>query len=509
MTAADSYDLVRYPSPTFPQTHPDRLACAAVIGGMEPARPERCRYLEVGCGTGINIIAMAATLPGSEFVGVDLAAKPIEEADAVARELGLTNVRFINADIRALGADLGDFDYIVAHGVYSWVPAPVRDGMLTLYRERLRPQGIGYISYNTYPGCHAREMVRRMMRYHVRALAAPMERVEQGRALIQFLASAGAAPEPYPQMLAKELTHLQTAEPGLIYHDDLADINDPCYFHEFVAHAGKFGLQYLAEAVLHEMQDRTYAAPVVATLRQLDEDPLAKEQYLDFIKGRRFRQSLLCHAAIPVDRRGQQRALARLRFASDAEQVATAAGAAPGAATWKRSNKAEATTAAPAALAAMRALIEAWPLTLGFGELASRAASVGPAEELAATLNEFVAIGLVDARLDEVPCVAEPGPRPCAGRVARYQAARGTIISTLRHTSVRLEDPAIRALLGLLDGERDQAAIAAALSSEIVQGRVPAPPGVTVDDPAAVAKAVAAHLPQLLRRAAKLSLLTA
>jgi tRNA G46 methylase TrmB len=117
------YDNVPYPSAPYPQTHPDRLATMATLFGMRPAPVERCRVLELGCNDGSNLIAMAYGLPQSQFVGIDLAERPIAKGKATIEALGLTNLTLHCLDLRHMPSDLGRFDFILAHGVYSWVPA--------------------------------------------------------------------------------------------------------------------------------------------------------------------------------------------------------------------------------------------------------------------------------------------------------------------------------------------------------------------------------------------------
>src|SRR5580693_4601208 len=118
-----SYDSVIYPSYTHPQTHPDRLAVIGSLFGLEPAPVNRCRVLELGCGNGTNLVPMAWGLPQSEFVGIDLAALPVERGQRMIRDLALKNVRLVQGDLLQVDAGWGKFDYIIAHGLYSWVPA--------------------------------------------------------------------------------------------------------------------------------------------------------------------------------------------------------------------------------------------------------------------------------------------------------------------------------------------------------------------------------------------------
>jgi SAM-dependent methyltransferase len=177
----NTYDAVPYPGYTYTQTHPDRLATIATLFGMTPAPVASCRVLELGCGDGGNLIPMAFSLPGSEFVGVDLAPSTIKVGADKAARLGLTNISLRPLDILDFDLSFGEFDYIIAHGVYSWVPHEVREKVLAICRTHLAPQGVAYISYNAFPGGHIRQMMREMMQYHTRDILDPQERI-QGRA---------------------------------------------------------------------------------------------------------------------------------------------------------------------------------------------------------------------------------------------------------------------------------------------------------------------------------------
>src|SRR5215204_7193153 len=177
-----SYDVIPYPSKFFLQTHPDRLAVLATLFGMTPARIETCRVLELGCGNGSNLISHA------RFVGVDLAENHIADANRAAAELNLQNVEFYQLDVMEMSAqEFGKFDYVIAHGLFSWVPDFVREKTLALYREFLNESGVGYISYNAFPGAHHRQMVQKMMQFHARHFSEPLEKVGKSISFLAFL----------------------------------------------------------------------------------------------------------------------------------------------------------------------------------------------------------------------------------------------------------------------------------------------------------------------------------
>ena len=136
----NTYDELPYESHAFPQTHPDRLSVIARLFGMQPAPLEGCRVLELGCGNGANIIAMAALMPDATFLGVDLSPRQIEVGQARIAELGLTNVELRAADLLEIENDLPVFDFIIAHGLYSWVPPNVQQAVLRICSRHLSPR---------------------------------------------------------------------------------------------------------------------------------------------------------------------------------------------------------------------------------------------------------------------------------------------------------------------------------------------------------------------------------
>jgi len=141
------YDEVRYPGRPYPDTHPDRLATIGILFGMTPAPIDRCRVLEVACGDGANLLPMAYALPGSSFLGFDLASAPVEAGRRMALQLGLANLTLETRDLNRFREDAGSFDYIIAHGLYSWIPASLREALLALIASHLAPAGIAFVSY--------------------------------------------------------------------------------------------------------------------------------------------------------------------------------------------------------------------------------------------------------------------------------------------------------------------------------------------------------------------------
>ncbi|MGH7981052.1 MAG: methyltransferase regulatory domain-containing protein, partial [Limisphaerales bacterium] len=326
------YDKFAYPSGVHPQTHPDRLAVIATLMGLPAARIEQARVLELGCGDGNNLITMACTLPNSRFYGVDLAIEPIRRGQEAIAALGLKNVVLRQMNILEAPADLGTFDYIIAHGLYSWVPGAVREKILAICREHLAEDGVAYISYNAYPGCHLRDLTRHMMLFHVRQFSEPREKISQARALLKFLAEANPHSGLWHEVLGHELERIQKYLDAGFFHDDLSPLYQPFYFHEFVEAAARHQLEFLSEADVKDMQPSGLTEEGVRVLHTLEQrNRVAHEQYTDFVVGRAFRQTLLCRQGRPHNRELKSESVANLFVAADATQVNSSADpAAPG-----------------------------------------------------------------------------------------------------------------------------------------------------------------------------------
>ena len=308
-SAPTSYDELPYINRAFPQTHPDRLATLARLFGLQPPDVDTCRVLELGCASGDNLIPMALELPNARFVGVDLSARQIEQGRQRVRVLGLANVELRHGNVADVDAAWGKFDYIVSHGIYSWVPAPVREMILAICRDNLAANGVAYVSYNTLPGWHVRRMIRDMMIYHSAQFPGAIAKVQQARGLLDFLAQSTPTTSPYGMTLQHELDAIRNEPDAYLFHEHLEETNEPLYFHQFAEAAGRHGLDYLAEADFGDMLVSNFPAKVAETLRRIATDIIRMEQYMDFVRNRMFRQTLLVHRGAAIRRNLDGRAL--------------------------------------------------------------------------------------------------------------------------------------------------------------------------------------------------------
>ncbi len=184
-----AYDRIRYPGQPYGQAHPALLAVYAHLFGLPYAPFETCRMLEIGCGDGVNLINLALLAPHAHFVGVDLAEAPIAQARADALACGCGNIEFFAADLRNIGPEFGAFDYIVAHGVLTWVPDAVRIALFPVIGRLLAPHGVAMVSFNSLPGARAWQAMRDMLKFETKGAATPEEGLKLAYAFLERMVS--------------------------------------------------------------------------------------------------------------------------------------------------------------------------------------------------------------------------------------------------------------------------------------------------------------------------------
>ena len=465
------YDAISYPGHPYKGTHPDHLGVLGALYGMKPPLASQCRYLELGCGVGGNLLPLAFQFPNSEFVGIDLSGREIEKAKESAAHYGLGNVSLHQGDIATVDQSWGRFDYIVSHGVYSWVPPPVRQAMMRIFGHNLSPQGIAYVSYNAHPGSHMRDLVRDAMNFHVRDLDDPKKKVAQARAILKFIAEGSDKNTVYGAVVREQLERVQRMGDEVLYHDDLNVISRAFLLHEVVAEAVAQGLQYLSDTTLSRRNLSKYSEEVQQVLGGFPPDQfLARDQFQDFIDGHGFRCTLLCRADIALDRDPNPESLAQFQLTCSASPVdATLDLTKAERAAFKTDAGDVIEVDHPLTKAALFELGRRWPGALSWDEL--RATIAGgqralPHDDVEAMRNALFAAAfhghVVLHREAPIAC-ATVSARPEASALARKQAERVKLVTNLTHIGVLLEDERVRRLVTLADGTRDLDALVAAL----------------------------------------------
>jgi methyltransferase-like protein/cyclopropane fatty-acyl-phospholipid synthase-like methyltransferase len=522
-----TYDEVPYDSYPFPQTHPDRLATVATLFGLKPAPVGRCRVLELGCAAGGNLIPMAVGLPESTFFGVDLSQRQIDDGKKLIEQLGLKNVELKHQSILDVTPELGQFDYILCHGVYSWVPRPVQDKIMAICQENLAAAGVAYISYNTLPGWHMRGMIRDMMFYHASHFKEPGVRVKQARDLLDFLAkSVEKENSPYSNLLKNEVELLRRSRDSYLFHEHLEECNEPIYFHQFAERAAAVGLRYLGEADLHVMVPGNYPPEVAKVLHRLSPDIVHIEQYMDFLRNRMFRQTLLCHKELTPNYGLRADQLTGFAIAASAKAVSPQPDLqGTTVEQFRGPSGVTLNSSVPLAKAAMLCLAEAWPRALTFSELREHArARLQPdfQPDAAAIAKDAQTLGqclltcytsasssLLELHVHPARFVMEIAEKPTASPLARLQATAGPHATNLRHETVRLSDFE-RQLVIVLDGSRDRDALVTALADVVQRGVLTVRENQQpITDPQRLRLILQAALQEELPRLAKFALLVA
>lgn len=446
-----SYDEVPYASHPFPQSSPEHLEGIATLFGLAPVPPANARVLELGCAAGGNVIPFALRHPESHVVGLDLSSVQIAQGLERVRQLGITNLELRQMNLEDVDNSLGSFDYIICHGVFSWVPNSVQQAILRICRAHLAPHGIAYVSYNTYPGWKAREIVRDAMLFRAEARATPDEKLVYARGMVDFLAQMSPDASVLRKALDEVLPAIQSAGPTYLLHEFLEPCNQPMYFRDFVAAARGQQLDYLADAEPHTMFVSNHSAQVAEPLlKEAGNDQVLMEQYLDFLTNRNFRHSLLIHAGEKpaVRYRLDAQCMERLHYA------------------WTEDPQTPAPPRRAAASSAMAglyaALDAAFPATLSFAELCAAA----PPPAVMACVEELIITGRVRYTVRPVRCAS--AAQAAAGQVMTQPAAALQLdfACNIWHQPVHLNAAEHALLMSLQEGRQPPAEAHSAESLE-------------------------------------------
>jgi methyltransferase-like protein/ubiquinone/menaquinone biosynthesis C-methylase UbiE len=465
-----SYDAVPYESYPFATTHISHLHMLGQLHGMAPADYRRCRVLELGGAAGGNLIPMAMDFPDSEFLGIDLSARQIEAGKVHVANLGLENIELRAASIMDVGADYGQFDYIICHGVFSWVPPPVQDKILSICRERLNPRGLAVVSYNAMPGWHLLRTLREMMRYHSDRFADPLERAREARKLLDFLGEFGGGDkkDPLRQLLQGEIERIRKQGDWYILHDYMEANNIPFYFYEFVEKLKTQGLQYLDDSDPRHVPGGRLSLEVTERL-STGRDTVRHEQYMDFARMRRFRSTVICHESVKAGLDVPSERLLDCSWSTSLqphEALELRPDALGSPLTFAVPGRDISLTTVGLATAAYYTLCRQPKYPVRPASIVKQAMErfgIADASGLRAALLEpaegLLAAGGLGLHEHGERWLSVPSQFPQASRLARYQATYSTWVTSLRHTREEV-DPLMRIVLQYLDGQHDREAIA-------------------------------------------------
>ncbi|NNE99285.1 MAG: methyltransferase domain-containing protein [Pyrinomonadaceae bacterium] len=468
MEQNNAYDKLPYSNNILPQTHPDVLSSFASLQGLTPPDIQKSRILELGCGNGLNLICHAADLPESEFIGIDLAENHIEKAKATAKRFAVGNVNFHQKDLMKLSeSDFGKFDYIIAHGLISWVPQAVRDKTFSIFSKLLSENGIGYLSYNTYPVWHYVQMLRNIGRLHARDITDSTEAAESAMTFLDLLTECVPPDTIYKSILKQETDFMKQLPKTSAVHDMFGEINEAFYFVDFVSELKKNGLKFAAE--VENLSTRFNSLPPRA-FEFIDaiDDVIWREQYLDFFVGRAFRQTLVCHEEIETGYLVEPSAFENFFLASSLRPVSKE----PELQTQKPEKFLGAQgrvieSAHPLTKTALYELGNRWGNTVHYSKLLndSREALTKfgfPAEDWtkefeaarSLLLTVHMQTDLLEVHTYQKEVDTSVGKKPAVKKLARMAVEEADFVLLEYNRGMRIEDPLLRKLLELADGSR-------------------------------------------------------
>ena len=268
----------------------------------------------------------------------------------------------------------------------------------------------------------------------------------------------------------------------LILHDELATINQPVYFHDFASHASQYELQYLAEASFASVLPNDIPPDIVKRVEKLSEDLVEFEQYLDFLKNRSFRRTLLCHSGVDINRRLRPETLMELRIASRAAPVSEQVDLSPKSIeAFQGKDGATFKTDHPLSKAALLYLREVQPKSISFPVLMKEASKMVDLDQtsdveqekltLAASILQAFSYSdsLVELHAIDLPFTITLSAKPKASALARWAASKGYVVTNYRHERVAL-DFMMELILTKLDGEHTREDILEWLIAQFEEG---------------------------------------
>ena len=481
------YDTVPYDSHPFPQSAMEHLEALAFLFGLDVPSPATARVLELGCAAGGNLIPFAARHSEASAIGVDLSTVQVAQGMAAIGRAELSNIELKAFNLADIDASFGQFDYIVCHGVYSWVPGPVQDAILRICSENLAPSGVAYVSYNVYPGWKAREIVRDAMILRGGPRDTPDEKLSYARGMLDFLEQSARADSVLKKTLEEAMPIVRSANSSYLLHEFLEPCNAPCYFKEFVARANVHGLAYLADAEPSTMFVQNYGDKVRdPLLRECGGSQVMMEQYLDFLVNRTFRQTLLVkqERARHIRYKLEPARIRLLEFAGvfkadGGEALTLDAREQPCSAIQGR----KVTLRVPVHKAVAHLLDMRYPASMSVPALieATSALTAQPPAEVEAAvlamLEELLILGALRIRRTAVPAADAISDRPRVLPAVRGASGLASGAGATANTCNQWHEPVVltlleRSLLPLLDGTHSHDALAEHLEAEVRSDRL-------------------------------------
>jgi ubiquinone/menaquinone biosynthesis C-methylase UbiE len=296
---------VPYPRSFVHQSSPPMLRLVAALNGQRPSSPAASdtgfTYCDLGCGTADTLLTFAAANPRGRFHGVDFNPQQIATARVRAQKAELGNVELLECDFTALlEQDLPPLDFLVAHGIWTWVSAEKRAAILAFARRRLKSGGLFYVSYDALPAWAALEPLRRLMLEHTRHLeGSTLERARAGYELMKRLADGEAGYFRAHPTARSMLSLMEKAGLPYVAHEYFHEHWEPMYVADVARSLGRSGLSYVGQVPLHLNLPELAFPPKLKEHARTLADRLDLEMLKDYALNEPFRADVYIHGDAP------------------------------------------------------------------------------------------------------------------------------------------------------------------------------------------------------------------
>lgn len=424
------------------------MAVAAKMAGLDCSPPSRSRILEIGCSSGHHLLHLAARWPDARFTGIDLSSNAIKEARAAAETAGLENVEFHDVALEEFDPGVQPYEYLIAHGFYSWVLPEVKDSLMERMPELIGEGGIAAIGYNTLPGWAMRRPVGQVLR---KWMALPEGRDIAPTSMLEQLEKA-CPPDTYGAHMRAMLQHMRTHGASTLPFDDLPECNHPCTFTDFVGQAGQSGLRYLGEADFTQNLPANLGDEALSALAPLASDPVGYQQAIDVFSGRSHRVSLVCSQKARIDSSATTSAVLEFAIRTEHQVQRSATGV-----SLRHSSRPGAHLSHPLAAKLFEILGESAPGSLAMSDVLERLGKESDISKnlpaLAGLIKDAMRRGLVLARIEPVGFSATVPERPCLSALRLHSVSHNRSLVDIYHTPLVFNEAEYE-LLAEMDGSR-------------------------------------------------------
>lgn len=475
-----AYNKIHYEGVIAPNSFPDHLALCAIWHNSGHSPLQRFRFTELGCGDGANLLPLAFYHRDSTFIGIDSSESALKRAQEGARTIGLRNVQLLNKDICEIEpAELAPSDYIVVHGLYSWVTEDARNAILNICGKKLSNKGLAYISYNAQPGWATRSIVRETLRRSTKVQEASLEQKSEQATKIasQILDDLPSRDYAFAALLAEELERVRDGKPFYVFHEYLTEFNEGFWLRDFVGNARQYGLRYVGDAQFCRWEGQI-PKDLRDELSQRDLDPIEQEETADLLCHRYFHASVLSRDGAPREIMSHKDILERVSMATS-----LCAESDPFDLTEKVverfiENHGQVVTLDTAITKAAVVLLAAqWPAGMKLEALYQQASALliqygcdvmGDARaQLMDELTTLFEAGVIDVRLTEPGGNKTASEYPKIHALARYEIEHREALTTPYHMPLTLNDDMLK-IAGVMNGCKSAKELRQLYGAEIV-----------------------------------------